>query len=386
MSKADRLGGGSSFQRASALQVGPALSDRGRAKALAEGRIPAYTIVRIPLEQVSSTPLNPRRNFGTPEELTRFGEELRLAQLAACVAVTRAAYLVLWPDHASAIGTAEYVLVNGERRFRSARHVELPALDFVIRDEFADSREEFLNKLLKENLDRTDFDPVERATGVQQLVEVCAENDSGYGARTRAAEQLGKSRAWITNQLGLLALPAEVRASVSAGETSGRDAVWMSRRLKDSPAPLCADDLFRLLAAHKAEEARNRAERRAILDAAAPKLLTAVNNPGSPTGQAGHEAGPGEPPTPASSPPAPSRTAPGTDSQAAPGPRHTELLTAVNNPGSPTGVHVPRPVSEAALRLRQYLGATPGEQADSIAQALSPEELLALVDELRSRI
>ncbi|NEC93067.1 plasmid partitioning protein, partial [Streptomyces sp. SID12501] len=120
MSKADKLGGGSSFQRAYALQATTDLSARGRAKAVAEGRVASYTIVKIPLAQVSSTPLNPRRNFGTPEELTRFGEDLRQAQLAACVVVTRAAYLELWPDHAEAIGDADYVRVTGERRFRSA--------------------------------------------------------------------------------------------------------------------------------------------------------------------------------------------------------------------------------------------------------------------------
>ncbi|MFE5718562.1 ParB/RepB/Spo0J family partition protein [Streptomyces erythrochromogenes] len=384
MSKADKLGGGSSFQRASALQVGPALSDRGRAKAMAEGRIPSYTIVKIPLTQVSSTPLNPRRNFGTPEELTRFGEELRLAQLAACVVVTRMAYLALWPDHAPKIGDAEYVLVNGERRFRSAQHVELSALDFVVRDEFADSREEFLNKLLKENLDRADFDPVERATGVQQLVEVCAENDSGYGAQTRAAEQLGKSRAWITNQLGLLSLPAEVRASVSAGETSGRDAVWMSRRLRDSPTPPSADELFQLLAAHKAEEARSKAEKRAILDAAASKLLTAVNNSGVGFEEVEPEPRPGQLLTAVNNlrdeiaPPA-------ADGQGSPVADSTKLLTAVNNPASQTGTQLPRPINESALSLRQHLGSTPREQADSIVRALSSEELLALVEELRTR-
>ncbi|MEV8535605.1 ParB/RepB/Spo0J family partition protein [Streptomyces sp. NPDC051211] len=410
MSKADKLGGGASFQRASALQVGPALSDRGRAKAVAEGRIPSYTIVKIPLAQVSSTPLNPRRNFGTPEELTRFGEELRLAQLAACVVVTRTAYLTLWPDHEAKIGDAEYVLVNGERRFRSAKHVELPALDFVVRDEFADSREEFLNKLLKENLDRTDFDPVERATGVQQLVEVCAENDTGYGAQARAAEQLGKSRAWITNQLGLLALPAEIRASVSAGETSGRDAVWMSRRLKDFPTPPSAEKLFQLLAAHKAEEASAKAQKKAILDAAASDLLTAVNNSAAEAeGSQSHQE-PGELLTAVNNPPArvkvPApkadvRSAPlsgsaevltavnnsaaeaeGSQSHQEPG----ELLTAVNNPDGQASTSLPHPINESALSLRQHLGGTPREQADSIVQALSAEELVALVEELCTRI
>lgn len=38
------------------------------------------------------------------------------------------------------------------------------------------------------------------------------------------------------------------------------------------------------------------------------------------------------------------------------------------------------------MRLRQHLGATPQEQADNIVQALSAEELEALIEELHSRI
>ncbi|WP_411107324.1 ParB/RepB/Spo0J family partition protein [Streptomyces sp. cmx-4-9] len=427
MSKADKLGGGASFQRASALQVGSALSDRGRAKAVAEGRIPSYALVRIPLAKVSSTPLNPRRNFGTPEELTRFGEELRQAQLAACVVVTRQAYLAIWPDHAPQIGDAEYVLVNGERRFRSAQHVELPALDFVIRDEFAESREDFLNRLLKENLDREDFDPVERATGVQQLVEVCAETDA-YGAQSRAAEQLKKSRGWVTNQLSLLTLPSEVQASVSAGETSGRDAVWMARRLKDSETLLSAADLFRLLEAHKAEAAQLKAAKRALLDAAGPQLLTAVDNSDGTSGAPAADTGgsPSQITAPVAAPKlltavnnqedieagadspspvveqgsglltavdnsdgtsgAPAADTGGSPSQTAAPVAAPKLLTAVNNTDSLPAATVPRPTGEADLGLRQRLGATAAEQADNISRVLTRAELEALVEELCNRI
>ncbi|CAM5697000.1 hypothetical protein STENM223S_09206 [Streptomyces tendae] len=80
--------------------------------------MPAYELVRLQLNEVAPTPLNPRRNFGTEEELTRFGEELRQAQLAACVAVTRNAYLALWPEHEEQIGSAKHVLINGERPAR----------------------------------------------------------------------------------------------------------------------------------------------------------------------------------------------------------------------------------------------------------------------------
>jgi ParB family chromosome partitioning protein len=108
--------------------------------------------VRLRLNEVSPTPLNPRRNFGSDEDKTRFGEELRTVQLAACVAVSRRAYLALWPTHEDRIGVAAHVLVNGERRFRSAVHVGLDALDFVVREDLASSREVFIKNLLQENL------------------------------------------------------------------------------------------------------------------------------------------------------------------------------------------------------------------------------------------
>ncbi|MEU9331386.1 ParB/RepB/Spo0J family partition protein [Streptomyces canus] len=179
-------------------------------------------------------PLNPRRSFGTDEDKTRFGEELRHAQPAACVAVTRAAYLALWPDHEERIGAAPLVLVNGERRFHGAVHVGLEALDFVVRDDLASSREAFINHLLKENLAREDFDVIERARGVEQLVAACAEATE-RGARTRAAEQLGKNRSWVTNQLVLLELPAELQTMLSAGTLPERDGRTLARYAKENP-------------------------------------------------------------------------------------------------------------------------------------------------------
>ncbi|WP_405828146.1 hypothetical protein [Streptomyces sp. NBC_01176] len=106
---------------------------------MTQGDVPAYELARRRLDEVSPTPLNPRRNFGTDEDKTRFGEELRKAQLAVCVAVSRTAYLALWPDHAERIGEAAHILFNGERRFRSAVHIGMDSLDFVVRDDLASS-------------------------------------------------------------------------------------------------------------------------------------------------------------------------------------------------------------------------------------------------------
>ncbi|KUN58450.1 ParB/RepB/Spo0J family partition protein [Streptomyces griseorubiginosus] len=261
MSKADQLGTGRSFG-----QVPRGRSARGRAKAVAQGDVPTYELVRLHLDEVSPTPLNPRRNFGTDEELTRFGEELRQAQLAACVAVSRDAYLALWPDHEERIGPVKHVLINGERRYRSGLHVGLDALDFVVRDDLASSREEFINHLLKENLDREDFDVIERARGVQQLVDICAEK-SERGARSRAAEQLGKDRSWVTNQLSLLELPEEIQAMLSAGSLAERDGRLLARHLKDSPG-LDAAALLEHLEQTKSAVALAKEQDKAALEAA----------------------------------------------------------------------------------------------------------------------
>ncbi|MFC8201682.1 ParB/RepB/Spo0J family partition protein [Streptomyces sp. NPDC057298] len=260
MSVADKLGTGSSFG-----QVPRGRSARGRAKAVTQGDVPAYELVRLHLDEVAPTPLNPRRNFGTDEDKTRFGEELRQAQLAACVAVTRDAYLKLWPEQAERIGAAQHVLVNGERRFRSAVHVGLDALDFVVRDDLAASRAQFLNHLLKENLEREDFDVIERARGVQQLVDVCAE-ESERGARSRAAEQLGKDRSWVTNQLSLLELPEELQAMLSAGTLPERDGRSLARHLKENPG-IDAAALLDHLQQVKETAAQARQRDKAILEA-----------------------------------------------------------------------------------------------------------------------
>ncbi|MFD7026446.1 ParB/RepB/Spo0J family partition protein [Streptomyces sp. NPDC059917] len=273
MSKSDLLGTGASFSNA---RRSGGRSERGRAKALAQGDVPAYELIRLPLDQVSPTPLNPRRNFGTDEDKTRFGEELREAQLSACVAVSREAYLGLWPDHAPRIGAVSYVLINGERRFRSAQHVGLEALDFVVRDDLAASRTDFIDHLLAENLEREDFDVIERARGVQQLVDMCVEDEGReHGAKSKAAERLGRSPSWVTNQLVLLELPEEIQGLLSAGELPERDGRLLARAAKDRPGAGAAE-LLAFLKESKQQEAQVKAAQRVVLRDAASAVAAPV--------------------------------------------------------------------------------------------------------------
>ncbi|WP_127469600.1 ParB/RepB/Spo0J family partition protein [Streptomyces sp. B27] len=288
MSVADKVGQSSS--------IGRRRSQRGRAKAVTEGAIPAYELIRLDLAGVSPTPLNPRRNFGTDQEKTAFGEELRQVQLSACVVVTRAAYLALWPNHDNIV-KGEHVLLNGERRYRSALHVGLEQLDFVVRDDLASSRADFMDRLLAENLEREDFDVIERARGVQQLVAVCAEEEA-RGARSRAAARLSRDRSWVTNQLALLTLPEEIQAQLSSAEISERDGRTLARHLKEHPG-LGAEALREFLSSTKETADQQRQEqqqlieagRRALQQRREAGLLSADNKPSVPDAAAGQTGG-----------------------------------------------------------------------------------------------
>ncbi|MGW2124639.1 ParB/RepB/Spo0J family partition protein [Streptomyces sp. NPDC001758] len=390
MSVADKLGAGSSFGR---IPRSGHRSERGRAKAVAQGDIPEYELVRVPLAEVSPTPLNPRRNFGSEAELVEFGEKLRKVQLAACTAVTRAVYLQLWPEHEARIGSAQYVLVNGERRYRAALQVGLEALDFVVRDELAVSREEFVDNLLKENLDREDFDVIERARGVQELVAVCQGNQSA------AATRLGKDRSWVTNQLALLTLPEEIQALLSAGEMAERDGRQLARRLKENPS-LDAAGLVSLWKDIKAQEAAEREEKKELLRAAREGRVLSADNTKAPQ----------EPESARASadtvlsadntqrpPSAPSEGAPAVlsaDNTIEPTKDGTDVLSADNmKTGGPSaGGAIPHQGSEVVSGasseridvplLRQLLGETAADQAAALAEAFSAEELAALVEAL----
>ncbi|MFE2877381.1 ParB/RepB/Spo0J family partition protein [Streptomyces roseus] len=234
MSKSDLLGTGAAFSNARRTD---GRIERGRAKAIAQGDVPAYELVRVPLDHVAPTPLNPRRNFGTDEEKTRFGEELCEAQLSACVVVSR-----------------------------SALHVGLEALDVAVSDDLAGSRTDFIDHLLAENLEREDCDVIERARGMQQLVESCAEQGREHGARSRAAERLGRSPSWVTNQLVLLELPEEIQSMLSSGDLPERGGRLLTRTATDRPG-VGAAELLAFLKDSK-EQTQVKAAQREILPGA----------------------------------------------------------------------------------------------------------------------
>ncbi|MGW0664580.1 ParB/RepB/Spo0J family partition protein [Streptodolium elevatio] len=220
----DELGTGSSFARARG-----GVSARRQAVAATTGAATAGTadsrLRTLALTQLVPTRFNPRRSFGTEEAQREFGLKLKKKQLQPAVAVTREAYLALWPDEADNVGSAPYVIANGERRWRGSRAAGLPTLDVVVDDEVAKSRADFLDAVLSENNDREDLDPIERALGIRTMTEE-------LGGKAKVAEYYGKSPGWVTQQMYLLDLAPDLQVLVSTGDLPVRE----TRELAKLPA------------------------------------------------------------------------------------------------------------------------------------------------------
>ncbi|MFD0351984.1 ParB/RepB/Spo0J family partition protein [Kitasatospora aburaviensis] len=165
----------------------------------ADGRL-----LRIPLGRLAPNGVNPRTDFGTEAELIDLGKSLRRRQIQACPAVSRSAYLKLWPDHAKQIGDVDYVLVTGERRYRGATAASNPALNCVVDDGLAKDRKTFMEAVVSENVDRQNFNPVEEAYAVQALV-------AEFGSNRAVAQHFERVDGWVTQRILLTHLAPEVQ-------------------------------------------------------------------------------------------------------------------------------------------------------------------------------
>ncbi|MFJ8746207.1 ParB/RepB/Spo0J family partition protein [Embleya sp. NPDC127516] len=184
------------------------------------------TLVSLELGRIVPTPLNPRTEFGGTETLRELGESMRRRQLQPIVVVSRTLYLKLFPEHTDRIGTTTYVIANGERRYRAATQVGLGTIEAVIREGIASSRKEFLDAVLSENLDRMNFDPIEEARAVEQMVVE-------FGSARAVAEHRGKHEAWVSQRRSLLRLSPAMQALVSSRQMPVEKARNLAKAIKD---------------------------------------------------------------------------------------------------------------------------------------------------------
>lgn len=117
----------------------------------------------------------------------------------------------------------DYTLVAGERRVKAARMVGLTTIPSIIRD----YNSIYLSELaILENLQREDLTPIEEAIAFQKAVFNLKLTHEELG------KKIGKSRAYVTNIIGLLNLPTVVIQDVNNGKISMGHARALSK-LKD---------------------------------------------------------------------------------------------------------------------------------------------------------
>jgi ParB family chromosome partitioning protein len=159
------------------------------------------------VDQVAPNPLNPRTVDPRSPAVEKIRKSIaEVGQIQASTVVTRRAFLAIHGELEEAIGFAPYVLVAGEQRRAAVEQLGRP-LKIAVDDELAATRARFLAATLAENLERSNLNAVEEAHGVQSLVTEC-------GTGKAAAEQLGRTAAWVSQRLNLLKLIPEVQAAL----------------------------------------------------------------------------------------------------------------------------------------------------------------------------
>lgn len=200
-------------QRTSLADLAGAVGDKSPVEQTAlRAETPGRT---TPLKDLVANPRNPRDDLGDLSNLASIAD----MQLQPAVAVTKAAYLKLYPDDQV---TAKYVIVNGCRRLAAAHQYGRTDLAVVVNDEIARDRVTLISASISENVDRQDFDVIEEAKAVQALVAECGRADE-------AAKRLHKTESWVSQRRALLSLAPELQTALRRGELAIREARSLAR-------------------------------------------------------------------------------------------------------------------------------------------------------------
>ncbi len=166
-------------------------------------------IVLIPIKDIRPNPYQPRKYF----------DEVTLNELADSINI----HGVLEPIIVKK-SIKGYELVAGERRTKASEIAGKEVIPAIIK-EFTD--EEMMDIALLENIQRDDLTPIEIARAFQGYI------DETKITHNELAKRFSKSRSYITNLLGLLALPENVLDLVNEGKISQTHARVLSKLIDE---------------------------------------------------------------------------------------------------------------------------------------------------------
>lgn len=162
-------------------------------------------VTEINIDDIRSNPYQPRKTFDI-ESLNELAKSIKEYGVVQPVIVKKS--------------IKGYELVAGERRTKAAKIAGLKKIPAIIK-EFDD--QEMMEIALVENIQREDLNPIDEATSISNIIKL-----RGY-TQEEFANKFGKSRTYVTNILGLLKLPDEVKKLVEKKSLSMSHARVLSK-------------------------------------------------------------------------------------------------------------------------------------------------------------
>ena len=175
----------------------------------------------IPLKQIQPNPLQPRADIDS-SQLTGLVDSMRTSGILQPILVRR---------HDSS-----FQIIAGERRWRAARQAGLQSIPAIVREA---SDKDLLELALIENLQRSDLNPIDRASAYASYLARLALTQE------QASHRLGQDRATIANYVRLLDLDNQVQQLVAQGKVS----MGHARALLALPQAADQRNLAKLIAA-----------------------------------------------------------------------------------------------------------------------------------------
>ena len=162
-------------------------------------------VIEINIDDIRSNPYQPRKTFDI-ESLNELAKSIKEYGVVQPIIVKKS--------------IKGYELVAGERRTKAAKIAGLKKIPAIIKD-FDD--QEMMEIALVENIQREDLNPIDEATSISNIIKL-----RGY-TQEEFANKFGKSRTYVTNILGLLKLPDEVKKLVEKRSLSMSHARVLSK-------------------------------------------------------------------------------------------------------------------------------------------------------------
>lgn len=152
---------------------------------------PKEEVIELKLSELRPNPYQPRKVFDE-EKLQELANSIKEHGVFQPIIVKKS--------------IKGYEIIAGERRYKASQLAGKETIPAIIRD-FTD--ENMMEIALLENLQRENLNSIEEATAYQKLLT------SLKVTQEELANKLGKSRSHITNMLGLLELPEEVKEMIA---------------------------------------------------------------------------------------------------------------------------------------------------------------------------